>query len=151
MALAAAVLPDARVRACAVDALSSANPLPLWSRGPWPSGQLPVNSLRSSSGASATAIDRAPWSAERTEALPDSTAPRILRGIVCQKEVVMYQFHPPRRRGSPVPPEFDTDCGGVWANSNTSCPFAQNVHEKWMSEGGGSAATIEVYSPVTEQ
>jgi hypothetical protein len=33
MALAAAVLPDARVRACAVGALSSANPLPLWSRG----------------------------------------------------------------------------------------------------------------------
>jgi hypothetical protein len=64
----------------------------------------------------------------------------------------MYQLHPPRRRSSPVPPEFDTDCGGgVWANSNTSCPFAQNVHEKWMSEAGGSSAMLEVYSPVTGQ
>ena len=35
--------------------------------------------------------------------------------------------------GSPGIGQFVTDCGGgVWVNSNTSCPFAQNVHEQWM-------------------
>ena len=60
--------------------------------------------------------------------------------------------------GSPGGGEFVNDCGGgVWANSNTSCPFAQNVHEQWMSEnpkggaGGSSGGTIDVYSPITDQ
>jgi serine/threonine-protein kinase len=63
----------------------------------------------------------------------------------------MYQLHPPRRQ-CPGGPEFVTDCGGdVWANSNTSCPFAQNVHEQWLSEERGEGAMIQVYSPVTGQ
>jgi hypothetical protein len=36
MDLATAVLPDARITACTVGLLSSANPLPLRSRGHWP-------------------------------------------------------------------------------------------------------------------
>ena len=53
--------------------------------------------------------------------------------------------------------EFVNDCGGVWANSNTSCPFAQNVHQQWLLDnpkgaaGGASGGTIDVYSPVTNQ
>jgi len=36
--------------------------------------------------------------------------------------------------------------GGVWANSNASCPFAQNLHEQWMSQAGGSSAPITALS-----
>ena len=106
---------------------------------------------------------QSPRSAERTETLPDSTARRILRGIVCQKEVVMHQFHPPRRH-SPPGGEFTADClsstgDAIWVNGNTSCPFAQNVHQKWWdpsvnpkgAAGGASELTIDVYSPVTNQ
>jgi ribosome modulation factor len=62
--------------------------------------------------------------------------------------------------GSPGGGEFVNDCGGgVWGNSNTSCPFAQNVHQKWWdpsvnpkgAAGGASELTIDVYSPVTNQ
>jgi hypothetical protein len=69
----------------------------------------------------------------------------------------MYQLHPPRRHSSPGG-EFVNDCGGgVYANSNTSCPFAQNVANKWQSansQGAASAAqswVIDVWSPVTNQ
>jgi hypothetical protein len=54
--------------------------------------------------------------------------------------------------GSPGIWQFVTDCGGgVWVNSNTSCPFAQIVHEQWMSQAGGSSALIEATSPATGQ
>jgi hypothetical protein len=54
--------------------------------------------------------------------------------------------------GSPGIGQFVTDCGGgVWVNSNTSCPFAQNVHEQWMSQAGGSSALVEAHSPATGQ
>jgi len=77
--------------------------------------------------------------------------PQLLRGIVCQQEVVT---------GRPGGGEFVNDCGGgVWANSTRSCPFAQNVHQKWWdpsvnpkgAAGGASELTIDVYSPVTNQ
>jgi peptidoglycan hydrolase-like protein with peptidoglycan-binding domain len=43
------------------------------------------------------------------------------------------------------------DCGGgVFAGPNTSCPFAQNVREKYFSVPGDSVE-IDVYSPVTQQ
>jgi hypothetical protein len=44
------------------------------------------------------------------------------------------------------------DCGnGVLAGQpNTSCPFAKNVHEKYLSVPGDSVE-IDVYSPVTGQ
>jgi hypothetical protein len=65
----------------------------------------------------------------------------------------MYQLHPPRRQ-SPGGAEFVNDCGGdVWANSNTSCPFAQNVREKWHENypEGADGGEIDVLSPVTGQ
>jgi hypothetical protein len=66
-----------------------------------------------------------------------------LRENVCQKEVAV---------GSPGIGQFVNDCGnGVWANSNTSCPFAQNVHEQWLADAGGSSALIEAHSPETGQ
>ena len=47
----------------------------------------------------------------------------------------MHQIHPPRRH-SPPGGEFTTDClsstgDAIWANSHTSCPFAQNVLEQY--------------------
>jgi len=69
----------------------------------------------------------------------------------------MYQFHPPRRHSSPGG-EFVNDCGGgLYANSNTSCPFAQNVAQQWRRadpQGAASGAeswVIDAWSPVTNQ
>jgi hypothetical protein len=47
--------------------------------------------------------------------------------------------------------EFE-DCGeGVFAGQpHTSCPFAKNVHEKYLAVPGDSVE-IDVYSPVTRQ
>jgi hypothetical protein len=47
--------------------------------------------------------------------------------------------------------EDQKDCGGgVYAGSNTSCPFAQNVREKYFSVPGDSVE-IDVFSPVTKK
>ncbi|MDH6246667.1 hypothetical protein [Mycobacterium sp. OTB74] len=54
--------------------------------------------------------------------------------------------------GSPGVGQFITDCGGgVWVNSNTSCPFALNVHEQWLAQAGGGSALVEAFSPTTGQ
>lgn len=46
--------------------------------------------------------------------------------------------------------EGSTACGdGLSVNSVTSCPFARNVKDAY--EGGGGAAVIDVYSPVTKR
>ena len=75
--------------------------------------------------------------------------PQLLRGIVCQQEVVT---------GRPGGGEFVNDCGGgVWANSTRSCPFAHNVLEQYAAanpEGAASGAeswVINAWSPVTNQ
>jgi hypothetical protein len=39
--------------------------------------------------------------------------------------------------------------GGISVNSQTSCPFAENVESAWRSSGG--ASTVTAYSPVTRQ
>jgi hypothetical protein len=70
----------------------------------------------------------------------------------------MYQVHPPRRH-SPPGGEFTTTCGegAIWANGNTSCPFAENVVEQYgiaNPKGAASGAeswVFDVWSPVTEQ
>ena len=44
-----------------------------------------------------------------------------------------------------------TSCGGnLYAGSNTTCPFAQNVESAWYSAGGGSVV-VEAFSPVTSR
>ena len=40
-----------------------------------------------------------------------------------------------------------TNCGGVFAGPNTSCPFAVNVQQTWLTSGATN--TFSVYSPVT--
>jgi hypothetical protein len=77
--------------------------------------------------------------------------------MVCQKEVAMYQFHPPRRH-SPPGGEFTTECAGaLFVNSHTSCPFAQNVAEQYNlanpkgAASGASSWVIDAWSPVTNQ
>jgi hypothetical protein len=69
----------------------------------------------------------------------------------------MHQVRPPRRH-SPPGGEFTEDCGGaVFANSNTSCPFAQNVLEQYEianpkgAASGADSWVINVWSPVTNQ
>ena len=43
------------------------------------------------------------------------------------------------------------DCGGgVFAAPNTSCPFAQNVHDAYFDVPGDSVE-VDAYSPVTGQ
>jgi len=69
----------------------------------------------------------------------------------------MDQVHPPRRHSSPGG-EFITDCGGgLYVNSHTSCPFAQNVANQWQiadpkgAASGASSWVIDAWSPVTNQ
>jgi hypothetical protein len=53
--------------------------------------------------------------------------------------------------GSSANVSGSTDCGGgIIAGPNTSCPFAQNVHEAWLG-APGDTNTLQVYSPVTNQ
>lgn len=46
-----------------------------------------------------------------------------------------------------------TDCGGgASAGPDTSCPFAENVREKWMDVARGAVnVDINVYSPETNE
>ena len=69
----------------------------------------------------------------------------------------MHQIHPPRRH-SPPGGEFITECEpGLYANSHTSCPFAQNVAQGWHAAdpqgaaSGASSWVFDVWSPVTNQ
>ncbi len=69
----------------------------------------------------------------------------------------MYQVHPPRRH-SPPGGEFSNECAGaIWVNSNTSCPFAQNVLEQYElanpkgAASGADSWVIDAWSPVTNE
>jgi hypothetical protein len=53
---------------------------------------------------------------------------------------------PARTAYTPAAPAL-TNCGGVFAGPNTSCPFAVNVEQAWLTSG--STGTFSVYSPVT--
>ena len=53
--------------------------------------------------------------------------------------------------GTSVATSGSTDCGsGIYAGPNTSCAFAQNVHDAWLA-APGATNTLQVYSPVTHQ
>ncbi len=53
--------------------------------------------------------------------------------------------------GGSSPASSSTDCGGgLIAGPDTSCPFAQSV-ETAYEQAPGAAATVEAYSPVTNQ
>ena len=48
-------------------------------------------------------------------------------------------------------PASSTDCGGgIMAGPNTSCAFAQAVHQAWL-QAPGVNNTVQAYSPVTGQ
>jgi hypothetical protein len=52
---------------------------------------------------------------------------------------------------SPATPAGGTDCGGgTHAGPNTSCSFAQNVRDAY-DNAPGSTASVQVFSPVTNQ
>ena len=53
---------------------------------------------------------------------------------------------PTRTVYAPAAPAL-TNCGGVSAGPNTSCPFAVNVKQTWLTSG--ATDTFSVYSPVT--
>ncbi len=53
---------------------------------------------------------------------------------------------PARTAYAPAAPAL-TNCGGVFAGPNTSCPFAVNVEQTWLTSGATN--TFSVYSPVT--
>ena len=53
---------------------------------------------------------------------------------------------PTRTVYAPAAPAL-TNCGGVFAGPNTSCPFAVNVKQTWLTSG--ATDTFSVYSPVT--
>ena len=55
----------------------------------------------------------------------------------------------PERTAYPPAAPALTNCGGVYAGPNTSCPFAVNVEQTWLTSG--ATDTFSVYSPVTGQ
>jgi hypothetical protein len=55
---------------------------------------------------------------------------------------------------APAPTAASTggSCGGeLSVNSNTSCPFAQNVENAYYAEVGSGSGEVVAYSPVTER
>ena len=53
----------------------------------------------------------------------------------------------PAQPAVPAAPALANCGGGVSVNADTSCPFAENVDQAWLTSG--SADTFSVYSPVT--
>jgi hypothetical protein len=55
----------------------------------------------------------------------------------------------PPKKPDPKPPAGSIPCGsnGLWVNSVTTCPFAENTRSAYAEAGG--AHRIQVYSPVT--
>jgi hypothetical protein len=51
----------------------------------------------------------------------------------------------------PAPTPSIESCGGeLEVNSDTTCPFAENVEDDYFAEIGSGSGSIEAYSPVTE-
>jgi ABC-type Fe3+-hydroxamate transport system substrate-binding protein len=73
-------------------------------------------------------------------------APVPTRTVIVQPAPVQTVYQP--AQGSSAL----TSCGssGVYAGSNTSCPFALNVQQAW-SASGVTNGTVYAYSPVTGQ
>lgn len=75
-----------------------------------------------------------------------AAAPVATRTVIVQPAPVQTVYQP--AQGSSAL----TGCGssGVYAGSNTSCPFALNVQQAW-SASGVTNGTVYAYSPVTGQ
>lgn len=72
-------------------------------------------------------------------------APVPTRTVIVQSAPVQTVYQP--AQGSSAL----TSCGsGVYAGSNTSCPFALNVQQAW-SASGVTDGTVYAYSPATGQ
>ncbi len=53
---------------------------------------------------------------------------------------------------APTVPSTGGSCGGeLSVNSQTSCPFAENVESAYYAEVGSGPGTVVAYSPVTEE
>jgi hypothetical protein len=69
-----------------------------------------------------------------------------------QNNAVQQAIHNAQSSGTgAAPAAASTDCGnGLIAGPDTSCPFAENVQSAY-DQAQGSVATVEAYSPVTNQ
>lgn len=95
---------------------------------------------------SATVPSIVPRSAVTATAAPTPTVtvtPTPTPTVTKTKTVVVA---PARTVYAPAAPAL-TNCGGVFAGPNTSCPFAVNVEQTWLTSGATN--TFSVYSPVT--
>jgi hypothetical protein len=79
---------------------------------------------------------------------PTVTVPPTLTPTATKtKTVVVVPAQTVYAPAAPAAPAL-TNCGGVYAGPNTSCPFAANVEQAYFSSGPGA---ISAYSPVTRQ
>jgi len=99
------------------------------------------------SAAAPAAAPRAAVTVTATPALVVTVTPTPTP-TVTKTETKTVVVVPERTAYVPAAPAL-TNCGGVYAGPNTSCPFAVNVEQTWLTSG--ATDTFSVYSPVTGQ
>jgi hypothetical protein len=100
-------------------------------------------------GLAACGSAAAPRTAVTVTATPTPTVtvtPTPTPIVTKAKPVVVVPAQTVYAPAAPAAPAL-TNCGGVYAGPNTSCPFAVNVEQTWLTSG--AIETFSVYSPVT--
>ena len=95
------------------------------------------------SAAAPAAVPRAAVTVTATPPPTVTVTPTPTPTVTKAKPVVVV---PAQTVYAPAAPAL-TNCGGVYAGPNTSCPFAVNVKQTWLTSG--ATGTVSVYSPVT--
>ena len=92
------------------------------------------------------AVPRAAVTVTATPTPTVTVTPTPTPTVTKAKPVVVVPAQTVYAPAAPAAPAL-TNCGGVYAGPNTSCPFAVNVEQTWLTSG--ATETFSVYSPVT--
>lgn len=98
------------------------------------------------SAATPAAVPRAAVTVTATPTPTVTVTPTPIPTVTKAKPVVVVPAQTVYAPAAPAAPAL-TNCGGVYAGPNTSCPFAVNVEQTWLTSG--ATDTFSVYSPVT--
>lgn len=103
-----------------------------------------------SSGASQDELNEA-----RTEGAKEAQQQAKIEKIEGQLKALKHGHGAPNQSnnsGSSAPTGGGGNCGGnLSVDSNTTCPFAENVEYQYYAEIGSGSGTVSAYSPVTEK
>jgi hypothetical protein len=82
-----------------------------------------------------------------------SSPPKVIRRTVHRQSTTIVPVQPAPSSAPAVESPASGSCGGISLNSQTSCPFAQNVVAQYSQEaeqaGGAGSFNVNAYSPVT--